>query len=93
MIEEVARLVRRRGVGGLRTGEMLQSIDAELFGALPGRAVGIETNVGLETVEERGIIFLLKMDDGEQTVDGGLLRGSGASLFGDLESELQTAAR
>src|SRR6516165_1248669 len=60
---------------------MLKRLGAELIGALPGGAVGIEANVGFEVVEERGVVFLLQVDDRQQTVDHRLLRGCRALLF------------
>ena len=60
---------------------MLKRVGAELFGALARGAVGIETDVGIEIVEERGVVLLLKVDNSEQAVDDRLLRGDGARLF------------
>src|SRR5215472_8904149 len=77
------RTGRRRGLGA---GEMLKRLGAELFGALPGGAVGIEANVGIEVVEERGVVFLLQVDDR-------LLRGCRARLFRGRESGFEMPAR
>ena len=71
---------------------MLKRLGAELFGALPGGAVGIEANVGIEVVEERGIVLLLQVDDSEETVDDRLLRGNRARLLRGSESGLEMAA-
>ena len=72
---------------------MLKRVGAQLFGALPGGAVGIEANVGIEVVEQRGVVFLLQMDDRQQTVDHRLLRGSRARLFRGRESGFEMPAR
>ena len=72
---------------------MLKRLGAELFGALPGGAVGIEANVGIEVVEERGVVFLLQVDDRQQTVDHRLLRGRRARLFRGRESGFEMPAR
>ena len=79
--------------GGLRAGEMLKRVGAELFGALARRALGIEADVGVEIVEKRGVVFLLKVDNCEQAVDDRLLRGEGASLFSGGQSGFEMAAR
>ena len=72
---------------------MLKRLGAELIGALPGGAVGIEANVGFEVVEERGVVFLLQVDDRQQTVDHRLLRGCRARLFRGRESGFEMPAR
>ena len=72
---------------------MAKRFGAELFGALARRAVGIEADVGIEIVEKRGVVFLLKVDHSEQAVDDRLLRGDGASLFGGGQSGFEMAAR
>lgn len=41
---------------------MLKRRAAELFGALPGGAVGIEANVGIQVLERSLINFSAKMD-------------------------------
>jgi len=57
----------------------------DLFGANAGGAVGIETDVGIEIFEERGIVLLEQMDIGEKAVNDGNGGRKKACFFGGRE--------
>ena len=72
---------------------MLKGLGAELFGAQASGTVGIEMDVSIEVVEERGVVLLLQMDHSEQTINDRLLRSLRARLFRGDEGGLKMAAR
>jgi len=63
-------------------GEFLLDLVAELFGAKAGGTVGIKGKIGVEILEEGGIIFLEEMNVGKQAVDDGNVRGQDTGLLG-----------
>jgi hypothetical protein len=61
--------------------EFLLDLVPKFFGATSVAAVRIEAYVGIEILQESGVIALEKMDAGQQTVDGSHLRGQFAGFF------------
>jgi hypothetical protein len=65
--------------------ELALGVGTDLFCGVAFGAVGIETDVGVKIGEGGPIVFLAEMDEGEQPVDFGLLRGEGFRFLSGVQ--------